>query len=105
MSGKTTALPVRVNGIRYDGVKAAAERMSVLLGWEVSVKWVSGVVKNGWAMTIGGVTISACPPESAPARRRSRRKPPPGPPSGRLPLLRYPPGTAPLDRGVCYSRP
>jgi hypothetical protein len=132
---------VWINGIRFNGFKAAAKQMSLLLGWDVSFRWVSSVVKNGLTKTVDDVTISATPPKSdaeSPVKaaevkrnRPERKKSEPAPQntedtafhdtapeqpgdmveqdvrgerlSGRFPILRYPRGEAPVDRGVNHS--
>jgi hypothetical protein len=126
---------VWVNGIRYNGAKEAAERMSLLLGFEIKTSWVYRVIRDKASKSVNGVTISPTPPDSGsaapvePVKQKKAKqgvlkrldpgpepeslneKPaappePEGPPdeyeyrkSFQLPLLRYPKGESPLDRG------
>jgi hypothetical protein len=102
MSGETTARPVWVNGVRHDGAKAAAERVSLLFGWKVRAAWIEGVIRTLGNIETCGVTISGDPPEGAlqegePVPARAVRKP------SRQPLLRYPKGAAPPCRGPGHA--
>lgn len=123
-------IPVWVNGTRYDGVKAAAEAASGLLGRNVSGVWVSRLMKLGRKLVVEGVAIS--PREPKPARKGPRSKPEAkapipapereGPSPGaaetlggdgvqpqperrpmRPSLLRYPRGEGPFERGACRA--
>jgi hypothetical protein len=58
---------VWVNGIRCEGAQAASERASLLLGWKASAIWISRVIKKHGTAIVGGVRISAYPPEAASA--------------------------------------
>jgi hypothetical protein len=128
--------PIWVNGIRYNGAKEAAERMSLLLGYEIDTRWVSHIIRDKISTSVNGVAISPTPPDSDPAapvepvkQKKAKRgipkqpeqepepaalneKPadPPEPEdspdeyeyrkSFQLPLIRYPKGETPLDRGL-----
>ena len=85
--------PAWINGVRFDSVAAAAARISLLLGWKVAERWVSVLVKAGMSMTVNGVRISAAPPA---AKKTSAACPP---------LLRYPAGETPIDRGAPHAGP
>ncbi|MDR1902930.1 MAG: hypothetical protein LBQ88_11690 [Treponema sp.] len=127
MGTAKTAKPfaVWVNGKRYESAKDAAEAVSLLFGWRVRPAWVRDVVKNGSGTVTRGVTVSAAPPEESGSGKAAGKKPvktpPPAPaaepeaalpaPEGEpenaapgkgvnYPLLRYPPGQSPLDRGL-----
>jgi hypothetical protein len=114
---------VWVNGKRYESAKGAAEAASLLFGWEVNAAWIRNMVKTGSGTVAKGVTVSAAPPEGGGSRKASGKKPVKTPPpaaepeavpppaegepenaapgkGGSYPLLRYPPGQSPLDRGL-----
>ena len=93
--------PVWINGERLDGVAAAAARISLLLGWKVAEQWVSALVEAGTNATINGVSVSAAPPEAKPATPVAGELPA----IPRQPLLRYPAGEAPIDRGAPHAGP
>jgi hypothetical protein len=100
--------PVWINGVRYDSAGSAAARLSFLLGWKVDSRWADALVKAGISMTVNGVRIGAVPPENRQAPRLERppaeRSEAAGPAVSRPPLLRYPRGTAPIDRGAPHAR-
>jgi hypothetical protein len=98
MAGKP--LPVWVNGVCFIGVKDAAEEASRLSGRKVSAIWVSRQLRRAGAAAVGGVTLGASPPEGKPGAETPGGA---GTPAGPRPLLRYPPGERPLDRGVCRA--
>jgi hypothetical protein len=98
-------IPVWVNGECCDGLKAAAERVSLLSGQKVSAVYLSRQIKRYGTIVHKGVTVSgkaALEPKKLPdtsVTKEPEKEPPTT--QGRRPLLRYPPGEAPIDRGIC----
>jgi hypothetical protein len=83
-----SAVPVWVNGKRCENAGRAAEQAGRLLGRRVDAAWISRFC-GAPGRTINGVTVSTEPPGGA---------------EGRKPLLRYPPGERPMERGLCPVR-
>jgi hypothetical protein len=103
MGGKR--IDVWVNGEYCFGVKEAAERVSLISGRKISGVWLSRKIKKDGLFVLKGVVISTADPEpeklpELPVAEPERETPPA---YGRRPLLRYPPGEAPIDRGVCRA--
>jgi hypothetical protein len=132
MSNETTDYPVWVNGKRYDSPKEAAEQVSLLLGWrEVHASLISLSRDMYRDIVLGNVTISTSPPKTEKTDNVKTAVETPGQPvhqsllrkaetirsnreswitvetpraPARAPLLRYPPGESPMERGLPYVR-
>jgi hypothetical protein len=97
-------IPVGVNGEYCRGVKEAAERVSLISGRKISGIWLSRKIRKDGPFVLKGVAISTADPKleelpELPAAKEPEREMPPA--YGWPPLLRYPLGKAPIDRGVC----
>jgi hypothetical protein len=114
--------PLWINGIRYNDLAAATAKINLLIGWKVSTLWVSRIASEGTSKEINGVIISAIPlPELSSTRsllkkhkthQRKRAQEPPKQEASEqeaseqevFPLLRYPPGKTPVDRGINHAQ-
>jgi hypothetical protein len=73
--------PVWVNGRRCNGVQEAAELAGFILGRKVCPAWIFRCAANQESLRLENLVVSVKPPASRP------------------PLLRWPPGESPMERG------
>ena len=88
---KGTKKAVYVNGVYCESVAAAAKKASEILGEKVLSWHIQGAV-NG-VLAILGIDISETPP---------KKREPSTPKKCLAPLLRYPFGEKPMDRGILH---
>ncbi|MDR2094409.1 MAG: hypothetical protein LBP76_02685 [Treponema sp.] len=101
-------IPVWVNGECCDGLKAAAERVRLLSGKQVNTEYLSQKIRKCGAMVYKGIAISTASPEpeelpELPVVKEPEKERPTT--QRRRPLLRYPPGEAPIERGLYWPEP
>jgi hypothetical protein len=100
----TKVVSVWIDGVRYEGVKAAAEDVSLFSGQKISAIRLSRLIKSKGIAVVNGVTVSAFPPVKK-AVETPYENETLSPVTTRRLLLCYPKGEAPIDRGVCRARP
>jgi hypothetical protein len=91
----TEQKPLWINGVRCKDFAEAAARLSLRLGRGAAYRMLSAFASEGRSSAVfKGITVTAFPPQA-------ERGEPAGPGlERRLPLLRFRPGEAPLDRGA-----